>query len=74
MQEIIEFLKELQKFQKLGGRDLFEQGKKNASCMIVIDEIDAVGRNRAQVSAAMTSASYQFNINISKSYQFYGAR
>ena len=96
-QEIIEFLKEPQKFQKLGGRipkgvllmgppgtgktllaraisgeanvpffsisgsdfvemfvgvgasrvrDLFEQGKKNAPCLIFIDEIDAVGRHR----------------------------
>src|SRR5205085_4524200 len=97
LQEIIEFLKEPQKFQKLGGRipkgvlmmgppgtgktllaraiageanvpffsisgsdfvemfvgvgasrvrDLFEQGKKNAPCIIFIDEIDAVGRQR----------------------------
>ena len=97
LQEIIEFLKEPQKFQKLGGRipkgvllmgppgtgktllaravageanvpffsisgsdfvemfvgvgasrvrDLFEQGKKNAPCIIFIDEIDAVGRHR----------------------------
>lgn len=95
--EIIEFLKEPGKFQKLGGkiprgvlllgppgtgktllaravageagvpffsisgadfvemfvgvgasrvRDLFEQGKKNAPCIIFIDEIDAVGRQR----------------------------
>ncbi len=95
--EIIEFLKEPQKFQKLGGkipkgvllmgppgtgktllaraisgeanvpffsisgsdfvemfvgvgasrvRDLFEQGKKNAPCIVFIDEIDAVGRHR----------------------------
>src|ERR1035437_79051 len=95
--EIIEFLKEPAKFQKLGGkipkgvlllgppgtgktllaravageagvpffsisgadfvemfvgvgasrvRDLFEQGKKNAPCIIFIDEIDAVGRHR----------------------------
>jgi len=95
--EIIEFLKDPQKFQKLGGkipkgvlmvgppgtgktllakavageanvpffsisgsdfvemfvgvgasrvRDLFEQGKKNAPCIIFIDEIDAVGRHR----------------------------
>jgi len=29
-----------------GGRDLFEQGKKHAPCIIVIDEIDAVGRHR----------------------------
>src|ERR1022692_865248 len=28
------------------GRDLFEQGKKNAPCIIFIDEIDAVGRHR----------------------------
>ena len=97
LQEIIEFLKEPAKFQKLGGkipkgvlligspgtgktllaravageanvpfftisgsdfvemfvgvgasrvRDLFEQGKKNAPCIIFIDEIDAVGRHR----------------------------
>ena len=29
-------------------RDLFEQGKKNAPCIIFIDEIDAVGRHRGQ--------------------------
>lgn len=97
LQEIIEFLKEPSKFQKLGGkiprgvlllgppgtgktllaravageagvpffsisgadfvemfvgvgasrvRDLFEQGKKSAPCIIFIDEIDAVGRHR----------------------------
>jgi cell division protease FtsH len=97
LQEIIEFLKDPQKFQRLGGkipkgvllmgppgtgktllaraiageanvpffsisgsdfvemfvgvgasrvRDLFEQGKKNAPCIIFIDEIDAVGRHR----------------------------
>jgi cell division protease FtsH len=97
LKEIIEFLKEPAKFQKLGGklpkgglllgppgtgktllaravageaevpffsmsgsdfvemfvgvgasrvRDLFEQGKKNAPCIIFIDEIDAVGRHR----------------------------
>ncbi len=97
LREIIEFLKEPQKFQKLGGRiprgvllvgppgtgktllaravageanvpffsisgsdfvemfvgvgaarvrDLFEQGKKNAPCIIFVDEIDAVGRHR----------------------------
>jgi len=97
LQEIIEFLKEPAKFQRLGGkiprgvlllgppgtgktllaravageagvpffsisgadfvemfvgvgasrvRDLFEQGKKNAPCIIFIDEIDAVGRHR----------------------------
>lgn len=97
LSEIIEFLKDPGKFQKLGGkipkgalllgapgtgktllaravageaevpffsmsgsdfvemfvgvgasrvRDLFEQGKKNAPCIIFIDEIDAVGRHR----------------------------
>src|SRR5664280_1371089 len=97
LSEIIDFLKEPAKFQKLGGkipkgvimmgppgtgktllaravageanvpffsisgsdfvemfvgvgasrvRDLFEQGKKNAPCIIFIDEIDAVGRHR----------------------------
>ncbi len=97
LSEIVEFLREPQKFQKLGGkipkgvllmgppgtgktllaraiageanvpffsisgsdfvemfvgvgasrvRDLFEQGKKNAPCIIFIDEIDAVGRHR----------------------------
>ena len=97
LQEIIDFLSEPQKFQKLGGRipkgvllmgppgtgktllaravageanvpffsisgsdfvemfvgvgasrvrDLFEQGKKNAPCIVFIDEIDAVGRHR----------------------------
>jgi len=97
LQEIIEFLKDPQKFQKLGGRipkgvllmgppgtgktllaraiageanvpffsisgsdfvemfvgvgasrvrDLFEQGKKHAPCIIFMDEIDAVGRHR----------------------------
>lgn len=29
-------------------RDLFEQGKKHAPCIIFIDEIDAVGRHRGQ--------------------------
>jgi len=97
LQEVVEFLRDPQKFQKLGGkipkgvllvgppgtgktliaravageanvpfftisgsdfvemfvgvgasrvRDMFEQGKKNAPCIIFIDEIDAVGRHR----------------------------
>ena len=97
VQELVDFLKEPSKFQKLGGRiprgvlmtgspgtgktllaraiageakvpfftisgsdfvemfvgvgasrvrDMFEQGKKNAPCIIFIDEIDAVGRHR----------------------------
>ncbi|MBT6117291.1 MAG: ATP-dependent metallopeptidase FtsH/Yme1/Tma family protein [Rhodospirillaceae bacterium] len=97
VQEVVEFLRDPQKFQRLGGkipkgvllvgppgtgktllaraiageanvpfftisgsdfvemfvgvgasrvRDMFEQGKKNAPCIIFIDEIDAVGRHR----------------------------
>ncbi len=97
LQEIIEFLKEPQKFQRLGGRipkgalllgppgsgktllakavageagvpffsmsgsdfvemfvgvgasrvrDLFDQAKRNAPCIVFVDEIDAVGRHR----------------------------
>ncbi|MFH1744149.1 MAG: ATP-dependent zinc metalloprotease FtsH [bacterium] len=97
LEEVVEFLKDPQKFQRLGGkiprgvllhgppgtgktllaravageanvpffsisgsdfvemfvgvgasrvRDLFEQGKKNAPCIIFMDEIDAVGRQR----------------------------
>jgi cell division protease FtsH len=39
-------------------RDLFEQGKKNAPCIIFIDEIDAVGRHRgAGLGGGTTSAS-----------------
>src|SRR5918994_3888009 len=60
LQEIVEFLRDPQKFQRLGGRiprgvvvvgasrvrDMFDQAKKNAPCIIFIDEIDAVGRHR----------------------------
>ncbi len=30
-------------------RDMFEQAKKNAPCIIFIDEIDAVGRHRCRL-------------------------
>ena len=40
-------------------RDMFEQAKKNAPCIIFIDEIDAVGRHRGAGlgGAATRSAS-----------------
>ena len=39
-------------------RDMFENAKKNAPCILFIDEIDAVGRQReVALAAAMTSAS-----------------
>src|SRR5881296_2548905 len=71
--ELVDFLRDPSKFQKLGGRiprgvlmvgapgtgktllarvgaarvrDMFEQAKKHAPCIVFIDEIDAVGRQR----------------------------
>ncbi len=39
-------------------RDLFEQGRRHAPCILFIDELDAVGRTRGPGTAgAMTSAS-----------------
>jgi len=38
-------------------RDLFEQGKKHAPCIIFIDEIDAVGRHRGAGSEPLGRAS-----------------
>jgi len=52
VKELIDFLKSPKKFQKLvgvgarRGRDMFQQAKRNAPCLIFIDEIDAVGRQR----------------------------
>jgi len=34
-------------------RDLFEQGKKNAPCIIFIDELDAIGKSRAGATGIM---------------------
>jgi cell division protease FtsH len=63
--EVVDFLKDPSKFQRLGGkipkgvlmvgppgtgktlvRDMFDQAKKQAPCIIFIDELDAVGRHR----------------------------
>ena len=41
-------------------RDMFEQGKKNAPCIIFIDEIDAVGRHRG---AGLGGGNDEENLN-----------
>merc|ERR1719305_987612 len=48
--EVVEFLKNPAKFSALGAkipRGVFMEAKKNAPCIVFIDEIDAVGRQRA---------------------------
>ena len=37
-------------------RDLFEQAKRNAPCIVFVDEIDAVGRQRGAVWVAVTTS------------------
>src|SRR6266851_3646934 len=46
LEEIVEFLKFPDKFAALGARDLFDQAKRNSPCIVFVDEIDAVGRQR----------------------------
>ena len=38
-------------------RDLFDQAKRNAPCIVFVDEIDAVGRQRGAASAAATTSA-----------------
>ena len=44
-------------------RDLFEQGKKNAPCIIFIDEIDAVGRHRGAGLEVVTTSVNRLSIS-----------
>merc|ERR1712178_108184 len=48
--EVVDFLKNADRFTAIGAKipkgDLFEQAKTNAPCIVFIDEIDAVGRQR----------------------------
>ena len=44
--ELVAFVPFVERIGASRVRDLFEQGKKNAPCIVFIDEIDAVGRHR----------------------------
>jgi cell division protease FtsH len=44
-------------------RDLFEQGKQRAPCIIFIDELDAIGRSRAGVGALGTHEEREQTLN-----------
>ena len=44
-------------------RDLFEQGKKNAPCLIFIDEIDAVGQKRGSTTTFSGSHAVDQTLN-----------
>ena len=46
-------------------RDLFEQAKKNAPCIVFIDEIDAVGRQRGAGMGGGNDEREQTLINFS---------
>ena len=44
-------------------RDLFDQAKKNAPCLVFIDEIDSIGMKRSGAGALTGSHSYEQTLN-----------